>query len=171
MSLNLDWSGFSSWWLCISEKWYFFPSHWLLSNNIQFLFLWASLVAQLVKNLPTMWETWVQSLVVKISWRRERLPNPVLWPREFHGLYSPWDHKELDTTEGLPLSLFYFYDYCCCCSVAQSCLTLCDPMDCSMLGFPVLYHVLELAQIHVYWVSDAFQPSHPLSSPSPATFS
>ena len=43
---------------------------------------------------------------------------------------------------------------------------LCDPLDCSMPGFPVL-HLLEFAQIHVHWVSDAIQPSHPLSSPSP----
>ena len=39
---------------------------------------------------------------------------------------------------------------CCCCSVAQSCLTLCHPMDCSTPGFPVLHHLLELAQIHVH---------------------
>ena len=38
---------------------------------------WASLVAQLIKNLPAMWETWVQSWVGKIPWRRERLPTPV----------------------------------------------------------------------------------------------
>ena len=48
---------------------------------------WASLVAQLVKNPPAMWETWVQSLAWKIPWRRERLPTPVFWPGEFHGLY------------------------------------------------------------------------------------
>ena len=53
-----------------------------------------------------------------------------------------------------------------CCSVAQSCPTLCDPMDCSTSGFPVLHHLLEFAQTHVHWVSDAIQPSHPLSSPS-----
>ena len=51
---------------------------------------------------------------------------------------------------------------CCCCSVAQSCSTLCDAMDCSMPGFPVLHHLLELAQTHVHWVSDAIQPSHPV---------
>ena len=56
-------------------------------------------------------------------------------------------------------------------SVAQSCLTLCNPMDCSTPGFPVLHHLLELAQTHVYRVSDAIQPSHPLSSPSPPAFS
>ena len=59
--------------------------------------------------------------------------------------------------------------YCCYCycSVAKSCLTLCDPMDCSKPGFPVLHYLLEFAQIHVHWVGDAIQPSHPLSSPYP----
>ena len=46
---------------------------------------WASLVAQLVKSLPAMWETWVRSLGWKIPWRRERQPTPVFWPGEFHG--------------------------------------------------------------------------------------
>ena len=50
----------------------------------------------------------------------------------------------------------------CCCSVAQSYPTLWDPMDCSMPGFPVLHYLLEFAQTHVCWVSDAIQPSHPL---------
>ena len=59
---------------------------------------------------------------------------------------------------------------CCCCSVPQSYLTLCDPMDCSTQGYSVLHHLPELAQIHVHWVSDAIQPSHPLSSPSPPAF-
>ena len=49
----------------------------------------------------------------------------------------------------------------------QSYPTLCDPMDCSMPGFPVLHHLPELAQTHIHWVSDAIQPSRPLSSPSP----
>ena len=43
----------------------------------------------------------------------------------------------------------------CCCSVTQSCLTLCDPMDCSTPCFPVLHYLLEFVQIHVHWVSDA----------------
>ena len=62
--------------------------------------MWASLVAQLVKNLPAMWETWFNPWVGKIPWRRERLPTPVFWPGEFHGLYSV-GHKESDTTERL----------------------------------------------------------------------
>ena len=56
-------------------------------------------------------------------------------------------------------------------SVTQSCLILCDHMDCSIPGFPVHHQLLEPAQTHVFWVSDAIQPSHPLSSPSSPTFS
>ena len=56
-------------------------------------------------------------------------------------------------------------------SVAQSCPTLCDPMDCSTPGFPVHHQLRELTQTHVHWVSDAIQPSHPLSSPSSPAFS
>ena len=52
-------------------------------------------------------------------------------------------------------------------SVAQSCPTLCDPMNCSMPGLPIHHHLLEFTQTHVFRVSDAIQPSHPLSSPSP----
>ena len=52
-------------------------------------------------------------------------------------------------------------------SLAQSCPTLCDLMDCSTPGFSVHHQLLELAQTHVHRVADAIQPSHPLSSPSP----
>ena len=65
----------------------------------------ASLVTQLVKNLSAMWETWVWPLGWKMPWRRERLPTSVCWPREFHGLYSPWGRKEWDTSEWLSFSL------------------------------------------------------------------
>ena len=50
-------------------------------------------------------------------------------------------------------------------SVAHSCPAVCNSMDCSMPGFPVLHHLPEFAQIHVHRVSDAIQPSHPLSFP------
>ena len=50
---------------------------------------------------------------------------------------------------------------------AQSCPTLCDPMDCSISGFPVHHQLPEFTQTHVHSISDAIQPSHPLSSPSP----
>ena len=55
-------------------------------------------------------------------------------------------------------------------SVTQSCLTLCDPMDSSMPGFPVHHQLLEFIQTHLHWVSDAIQPSHALSSPSLTVF-
>ena len=56
-------------------------------------------------------------------------------------------------------------------SVIQSCPTLCDPMDCSMPGFPVHHQLPELAQTHAHRVGDAIQPSHPMSSFSPPAFS
>ena len=48
------------------------------------------------------------------------------------------------------------------CLVAQSCLTLCDPMDCSMPSYPVLHHLLELCSTHANRVGDVIQPAHPL---------
>ena len=55
-------------------------------------------------------------------------------------------------------------------SAAQSCLTLCNPMDYNTPGLPVHHQLLEFTQSHVHWVGDAIQPSHPLSSPSPPAF-
>ena len=55
-------------------------------------------------------------------------------------------------------------------SVAQSCPTLCNSMDCSTLGLPVHHQLPEFTQTHVHWVGDAIQPSHPLPSPSPPAF-
>ena len=55
-------------------------------------------------------------------------------------------------------------------SPVQSCPTLCNPMDCSTSGFSVHHQLPELAQTHVHQVSDAIQPSHPLSSPSAPAF-
>ena len=56
------------------------------------------------------------------------------------------------------------------CSVARSCPTLCDPMDCGTPGFPVHHQLPKLIQTHVYHVRDAIQSSHPLWSPSPPAF-
>ena len=69
---------------------------------------------------------------------------------------------------------WYFFSFFVCwygsvqfSSVAQSCLTLCDPMNCSTPGLTVHHQLLESTQTHVHSVSDAIQPSHPLWSPSP----
>ena len=64
-----------------------------------FQYSWASLVAQLVKNPPTMRETWVQSLLESCPGEGNGYPLPVFWSGEFHELYSPWGQKESDTTE------------------------------------------------------------------------
>ena len=70
------------------------------------------------------------------------------------------------------LAFFWYFEYTSFSSVqfsslAQYCPIPCNPMDCSMPGFPVYHQLPELAQTHVHGVGDAFQPSHPLSSPSP----
>ena len=72
----------------------------------------ASLVAQMVKNLPALQETSVQSLGWEDPQRREWLPTPIFLPAEFHGQrnlagYSPWGCKESDTTG--QISLFHFF--------------------------------------------------------------
>ena len=69
--------------------------------------------------------------------------------------------------------LFHVYGrwlWALCCSVIKSCLTLCNPTDCSTPGFPVHHQLLELTQTHGHWVGDAIQPSYPLSSPLPPAF-
>ena len=59
----------------------------------------------------------------------------------------------------------------CCWLVTKPCPTLCNPMGCSPPGFPVLHCLPEFAQIHVHWVDDAIQLSHPLSPSTPPAFS
>ena len=121
-------------------------------------------------------ELWVR----KISWNRKWQPTPVFLPGKFHGHrslagYSLWGLKESFTTEQerqksyfpskrntYPFTMSVQFS-----SVAQSCLTLCDPMNRSMPGLPVHHHLPEFTQTHVHRVRDAIQPSHPLSFPSP----
>ena len=71
----------------------------------------------------------------------------------------------------MDMDIFHVFSSVQFSSVTQSCLTLWDPMDCSTPGFPVLHQLLELVQTHVHRVSDAIQPTHPLSFPSSPTFS
>ena len=69
---------------------------------------WGSLVSQVVENQRICLQCGTPAFnpwIGKIPGRRERLPSPVFWPGDFHGLYSPWDHRESDTTEWLSLSL------------------------------------------------------------------
>ena len=86
------------------------------------------------------------------------LPNPGIKPRSstLHADSLPCEPP------GKPTLIMVQFS-----SVAQSCPTLCDPMNCSTLGLPVHHQLLEFTQTHVHRVGDAIQPSHPLSSPSP----
>ena len=77
-----------------------------------------------------------------------------LCSRVFHHVYG------LCASDGLWYSVQFS-------SVAQSCPTLCNPMNCSTPGLPVHHHLLEFTQTHVHQVGDAIQPTHPLSSPFP----
>ena len=60
----------------------------------------------------------------------------------------------------------HLHKICCCCSVAKSCLILCDPMDCSMPGFPVPHYLPESAQTHVHCLYHSIPLSHPVASPA-----
>ena len=84
-----------------------------------------------------------------------------LFPSKVQHLFFVRKHLGKSWTQGYHLLLFFS---------PKSCPTLCDPKDCSTPGFPVLHHLPEFAQTHIHWVSDAIQPSHPLSSPSPPAF-
>ena len=64
------------------------------------------------------------------------------------------------TSGHLDISFLLLFTLLCCCSVAQSCQSLCDPMDCSMPAFPVLHYLLKLAQTHGHWIDDAI--NHPI---------
>ena len=100
-----------------------------------------------------------------------RKPTPLFLPGESHKQRAWWTlfHRFAKSQTWLkwlsmhPQSVQFS-------SVAQSCPTLCDPMDCSTPGLPVHHQLPEFTQTHVHWVSDAIQPSHPLSSPSPPAF-
>ena len=108
----------------------------------------AFLVAQMVKNPLAMRETWVRSL----DWEQPldkgmaTHSSMLAWiiPVDQRNLAddSPWGHKESDMTEQLNCHQFN--------SVAQSCLTLCHPTDCSRPGFPVHHRLLEFTQTHVH---------------------
>ena len=131
-------------------------------------------------------ETWLG----KIPWRREQLPTPVFSSGESHGQislvgYSPWGSQRVthdwasfnwEWKQFMYVKTYLLYLHTTLCvdfwffifsSVAQSCPTLCDPMNRSMPGLSVHHKLPEFTQTHVHWVSDAIQPSHPLSSPSP----
>ena len=106
---------------------------------------------------------WCWRRLLRIPWTERRSNQSIL--KEINPEYS---------LEGLMLMLklqyFGYYHFLCSVqfsSVSQLCPTLCDPMNCSTPGLPVHHQLPEFTQTHVLRVSDAIQPSHPLSSPFP----
>ena len=93
--------------------------------------------------------------------------------QQISGIYSMNNWNIISNEKQLPISpsrgllCFYVFKTFQFSLVAQSCPTLCDPMNPSMPGLPVHHQLPEFTQTHVHRVSDAIQPSHPLSSPSP----
>ena len=88
---------------------------------------------------------------------------PAFNPSQHQGLFR-WVSSSHQVAQVLEFQLHLLRSFS---SVAQSCLTLCDPMNHSTPGLPVHHQLPESTQTHVHWVSDAIQQSHPLSSPSP----
>ena len=88
--------------------------------------------------------------------------------QQFHslGIYS----REMKTFVHLKTGIRISFSSVQFSPVAQSCPTLCNPMDCSTPGLPVHHQLPEFTQTHVHWIGDAIQPSHTLSSPSPPAF-
>ena len=131
----------------------------------------------------------IQWLHIQLPWRAVKMMSPPdiqtylvwKWPSIRSFRWFPEDvnvQPKLRTSEGdlwAPSSGYSIKDMLDLAqntqfsSVTQSCLTLCDPMNCSTPGFFV-HQLLELAQTHVHWVGDGIQSSHPLPSPSPPAF-
>ena len=104
-----------------------------------------------------------------ISWR---LITTFQWVLSYIDMNQPWSYMYSPSRSPFPPpSPHGFIRHLSVSSVAQPCLTLWDPMNCSTQGFPVHHQLPELAQTHFHPVGDAIQPSHPLSSPSPPAFS
>ena len=101
-------------------------------------------------------------------------PQNSSWAKSYLNEYSPINAVSpwwlVSLINSLQMNLVSFSVQVQFSSVAQSCPTLCNPMDCSTPGFPVHHQLPEPTQTHVHWVGDVIQPSHPLLSPSPPTF-
>ena len=101
----------------------------------------------------------------QLIWLNIRKPrNPInKWAEDLKRHFSK-KHIQMDKRYMKRCSISLFIQFS---SVAQSCLTLCNPMNHSMPGLPVHHQLPEFTQTHVHRVGDAIQPSHPLLSPSP----
>ena len=106
---------------------------------------------------PCSW--WINS---PVAWLFHWVDNPEL--------QDPWELKFLRALSLLTLDELLLLSHFSALLLSRSVLSNCDPMNCSTPGFLARHCLLEFAQTHVHWVSDAVQPSHPLLSPSPPAF-
>ena len=146
-------------------------TNWNCDYSSSFIILWASLVAQTIKNLPAVQETGFDSWVGKIPWRRKWQPVPIFLPGKSHGQrilagYSPWGWKESNMTEWLTL---HYLKALVQLSHSVVSISL-RPHGQQHARLPSPSQPPELVQTHVHQVSDAIQPSHPQSSPFPPAF-
>ena len=134
-----------------------FPSPFWVSND---RIGWIGFNSQRIMNLQTVdaWTAW--RLGVQTLLTAKDLPITFSWPSV--SMVPPYMQIQ-PAVDRVPLLVPLVFS-------RKSCPTLCDPVDCSMPGFPVLHYLLEFAQTHVHWVGDAIQPSNSLSPSSPPAF-
>ena len=136
-------------------------------------------------SVPEVFQAWLlewgaisTSRESSTKWSTQEPTSPVspALSGEFFYLWATSYFLSLDNANlySISIDLWSFMSWlplvCCFCSVAQSCSTLCDPMDCSTPGFRILQYLPEFAETHVHWVDDAMQLSHLLSPSSPPAF-
>ena len=122
--------------------------------------LWLQTIAQSYSHQNSMVLTWKQT-------QRSTEQNRVQKWTQLWWLVNRQQRRQEHTTRKTVSSINGAGKTLQFSSVTQSCPTLCDPMNCSTPGLPVHHQLPEFTQTHVHWVSDAIQPSHTLSSPSP----
>ena len=113
----------------------------------------------------------LQQIIIRLHLHHQLSWLPTL-PGSPHCRFGPvslHNHESIPYNKSLSLHMYILLIlFLWSCSVAKSCQNLCNPVDCSMPGFPVLHGLLEFVQIHVHWLSDAIHSSHLLSPISTA---
>ena len=133
------------------------------------MFCWPSLALLLLTLMESSWHfvSWATERPNGNDWgwlpaTNHRLKFSDQWPTRNQFLVTTlWLSLDVNSPSAEPWDDYQFS------SVTQSCLTICDPMNCSKPGLPVHHQLPEFTQTHIHWVNDAIQLSHPLSSPSP----
>ena len=148
-------------------KFYFCSLSWLIFKFPVFFFFSCAILILLFLSLYF----WL--LCLYLTWEPGSLPSFIYLLRSSfqpHGchyhIYTNKTKFKFSVSPSCPGTSIWMF--CHCCSLSP--VWLCDHMDCSTPGSPVLHYLLGFVQTHVHWVSDSIQPSHPLSAPSPPAF-